>query len=378
MIFITTVQLRYIELAMRAILACIAVLILIAALVLGRESSSIMIALVASAGAAGVIVAAGQTGVTGGAREDAKSSAMFGRLREDKRALERVRQFLNAAGHGFGNVVEPLLARSTADDEAILEQLRAAWQEHHGPTPRETEASRAARARKRVVEAIDYFGPERAKARADTAYRYLDVGAAEGDITGAVVAALRLAPGQATAVDILPPAAAPAGFDAVQIDGETLPFPDASIDLFTMFMSAHHFEKVDAMFGEVARVAKPGARLIMREHGRADPSAALYYDVIHAYYAVVQAAETTPASFAAAYARGTYAHYRTPAEWQRIAAAAGFTRVAHTAPKPDSFDTVRALYVYGAAACAPAAAAADPDGWRQQPPRRRQWPKTPQ
>ena len=87
---------------MRAILACIAVLILIAVLVLGRESSIIMIAIVGVTAVAEVIVAAGQKEVTGGARGDAKSSAMFGRLREDKRAFERVRRFLNAAGHGFG------------------------------------------------------------------------------------------------------------------------------------------------------------------------------------------------------------------------------------------------------------------------------------
>jgi ubiquinone/menaquinone biosynthesis C-methylase UbiE len=295
-----------------------------------------------------MIVGLGVTGVVseaaadrrGGGKE--KPRGMFEQLRADDGALERARRFLNAAGHGFGDVAAPLIV--AADDASMLGQLRAAWRAHHGETPRETEHSRAARAEKRVTEAFEYFGPERCKSQVP-GYRYLDVGAAEGDITGAVAAALRLTPEQAVAVDILPGRSA-AAYTSVQIDGETLPFPDRSFDLISMFMSAHHFEHVTAMFAEAGRVAKPGARLVMREHGRADPSTALYYDFIHAFYAVVQADETTPERFAAAYARGRYAQYRTPDEWRRVAAAAGFRRIAHTAPKPDSFDTVRALYIY--------------------------------
>lgn len=52
------------------------------------------------------------------------------------------------------------------------------------------------------------------------------------------------------------------GFDAafVVAEADALPFEDASFDLVTCRIAAHHFPDAQAFFGEVARVLKPGGR----------------------------------------------------------------------------------------------------------------------
>jgi len=44
---------------------------------------------------------------------------------------------------------------------------------------------------------------------------------------------------------------------------ESLPFPDASFDVVTVRTAPHHFADVRAAIGEMARVAKPGARIVI-------------------------------------------------------------------------------------------------------------------
>lgn len=44
---------------------------------------------------------------------------------------------------------------------------------------------------------------------------------------------------------------------------ESLPFPDASFDIVTVRQAPHHFAGVRAAVGEMARVARPGARVII-------------------------------------------------------------------------------------------------------------------
>jgi ubiquinone/menaquinone biosynthesis C-methylase UbiE len=44
---------------------------------------------------------------------------------------------------------------------------------------------------------------------------------------------------------------------------EALPFPDASFDIVTVRQAPHHFADVRAAIREMARVAKPGARVVM-------------------------------------------------------------------------------------------------------------------
>lgn len=281
---------------------------------------------------------------------------LFQKLRSMPHALTRARGFLNAAGHGFGDVSLPIICEtttiepSTVDDADVLTRLQAAWLIHHGPSPRETTESRIARANTRVKESAKYLDPEIPRALAKD-YIYLDVGSAEGDITAAVVAHLHLPRERAIAVDVIDATSAThLAYRFLRIDGVHIPVEPQTVDLITMFMSAHHFEHADTLFTDVARVALPGARLVMREHSLADAESSTYYDFVHAFYAAVQSAETTPVSFAEAYANGKYANYRSPVEWVRLAERVGFTCVDMTTPKKDSFDSFRMLFIRGDAA----------------------------
>ena len=110
-----------------------------------------------------------------------------------------------------------------------------------------------------------------------------------------------------------------------------LPYTTNSFDLLTMFMSAHHFVDVNAMFRETRRVARPGSFLLMREHGVADVA---YYDIMHALYgctnfaATGAAVETTPDQFMAQYnSPEKYARYHAVDEWIDIAKQHGFVLV---------------------------------------------------
>ena len=153
---------------------------------------------------------------------------------------------------------------------------------------------------------------------------YLDIGCAEGAITKTVVDALKLSPEQAVACDpvVQPPNAA---FTFKHTDGNSLPLKSGSVDVATMFMSAHHFVNPDVMFREAFRVMRPGSALIIREHDCADLSAALFYDVVHVMYACVLTAEMTPEEFTSAYETGTFTAYRSQHAWLQFAAEHGFT-----------------------------------------------------
>jgi SAM-dependent methyltransferase len=272
-----------------------------------------------------------------------------------KSGLQRARNFLEkkalgALGvRGFGMEAVDIMEKGVnekAGDAQILARLRAAWWRHPPKKP----ANQEGRAQARIKEGAAYFEQERAAAKAP-GYRYLDVGCSEGSITAAVVAELGLSPEQAIATDVAfqtsPEGkliASPA-FLFVQVDGSSLPFDDATFDLITMYMSAHHFADARAMFAEAARVAKPGARLILREHGRADPAASLFYDFAHAFYETVAGEESTPEEFAARYARGTYAIYRPLDGWTRLAAVAGFKATDWIPPLKDTFDTLLIRFV---------------------------------
>lgn len=55
------------------------------------------------------------------------------------------------------------------------------------------------------------------------------------------------------------------GIEFVVGDAESLPFPDASFDLVTCRIAAHHFPDVPRFLAEVARVLRPGGRLALQD-----------------------------------------------------------------------------------------------------------------
>jgi ubiquinone/menaquinone biosynthesis C-methylase UbiE len=65
-----------------------------------------------------------------------------------------------------------------------------------------------------------------------------------------------------------------AGIEFMLGDAEALPFPDASFDLVTCRIAAHHFPDVQAFANEVARVLRPGGRLVLQDMVVPDNAAA--------------------------------------------------------------------------------------------------------
>jgi SAM-dependent methyltransferase len=102
----------------------------------------------------------------------------------------------------------------------------------------------------------------------------LDVGAGTG------VLAERISETGATVVCIEPDAAsmraaerrlAGRGAEFITASAERIPLPDASADGAVVSMSAHHWQDRDRGFREIARVLRPGGRLVMAEFRPAGP-----------------------------------------------------------------------------------------------------------
>src|SRR6516165_10982746 len=104
--------------------------------------------------------------------------------------------------------------------------------------------------------------------------RVLDVGAGTG------VLAERISATGAAVVCIDPDAASLAaaekrlagrGAEFIAAPAESIPLPDASVDSAVVSLSAHHWQDRDEGFGEIARVLRPGGRLVLAEFQPAGP-----------------------------------------------------------------------------------------------------------
>lgn len=86
----------------------------------------------------------------------------------------------------------------------------------------------------------------------------------------------------------------------VQGDAEALPFPDASMDLYTIAFGIRNVTRVDAALREAARVLKPGGRFLCLEFSRVrNPALRAAYDAYS--FSVIPAMGGAVAGDAAAY-----------------------------------------------------------------------------
>ncbi len=274
--------------------------------------------------------------------------------------LERVRGFIQAAqprGRRGGAAPAPtattaaalaVMERPGLSDAGVLHELRALLHGARGAPQaccgtRETSRLRDVA---REVEALALTAAERKD------FAYLDIGCSEGHITTAMAQALHLPRDRAHACDVLP--SAPLGpVTFTQSAPTTLPYESSKFDFLSMFMSAHHFTAAATMFDEARRVAREGARLLIREHDSRSEAARLFYDVTHALYACVLGSEQTPEQFVEVYAAGAYATYRSQSEWVELIRGHGFEPcpgflphgpMGRTGPTHDRFDTFYAMF----------------------------------
>lgn len=271
--------------------------------------------------------------VRGGAQTVMRGGTqLFDPMRASK---EFRREILSAIRHQRSRrVLETVIsAHPPVCDAAILARLRAV-----AAPPRAAPASR----RHARAAALDKWpliaermrgASASASASAAAPRTCLDIGCADGSITAAVADKLGLPPDRALACDIVDRVApdARARIQFAQSTATRLPFADASVDLVTMNMVAHHFSDPAAMFREARRVSRAGALLLLREH---DPppgqlaATTKRLNIEHALWACIYNQEQTPEEFLADYrAPGGYAHYRPLAAFVGELAAAGFRLV---------------------------------------------------
>jgi ubiquinone/menaquinone biosynthesis C-methylase UbiE len=135
----------------------------------------------------------------------------------------------------------------------------------------------------------------------------------------------------------------PQGFVFHKVENNKIPVDDASIDLATLLMVAHHFSDADAMLQEIHRILKPGGLLVIREHDisskwKIDP---LFIDIIHMLYDCIINEREDPSVFFKNY----FSYYKRKDEWISIFKKNGLTIVRHQGPaKDDIFRPFYALF----------------------------------
>jgi ubiquinone/menaquinone biosynthesis C-methylase UbiE len=169
--------------------------------------------------------------------------------------------------------------------------------------------------------------------------RILDVGCADGSTLHALKSHYKLDTENVIGVDILD--IVPDGFVFYKVKDDKLPLEDASVDLVTMLMVAHHLTEPNTMLQEIRRVLKPGGSLVIREHDVSSKWAMdpLFLDVTHMLYdCVLKDPRQTPTQWFQDY----FAHYKRKDEWLNIFKRNGLRLVRQQGPSRD--DIFRAFY----------------------------------
>ncbi|WP_054949493.1 class I SAM-dependent methyltransferase [Numidum massiliense] len=100
-----------------------------------------------------------------------------------------------------------------------------------------------------------------------------------------------------------------------QGDAEQLPFPDATFDIVTCRMAAHHFPQVEKAVREISRVLKPGGHFLLVDHYAPEaPLLDRFINTLDKLRDPSHIREYTLSEWRALFATGSFA-YREVAKW---------------------------------------------------------------
>jgi SAM-dependent methyltransferase len=161
---------------------------------------------------------------------------------------------------------------------------------------------------------------------------YLDLGSSDGTITKIVGLGMGFAKDHIQAADVVDYSANAenSGIAFTQIDGHTLPFQDNTFDFVTTFQVLHHMQFLDDMLGELVRVMKNDAVLVIREQdARFEDTDVLavhkeLFDLEHMLYDMVL---NSPRQSYDDFWKGYYSNFHSMTGWHAQLAEYGFKNI---------------------------------------------------
>lgn len=205
------------------------------------------------------------------------------------------------------------MLRSGCDNATLVDDLADSYERVHPRTDSDSSRRATKRSKDRAQDVSRLF-----LQLPRTPESILDVGCGNGSIFRAVGS--RFPTAALLATDLSEPENVE-GFEFRRSTPETIPFEDDSADAALLFMSAHHFEKLDTTLAELKRVLAPGGYVVLRDHDFRSETDHVFMDLVHMFYACIAGDEEEPKEFLQSF----WSNYHSQSEWIRIFEKNGFT-----------------------------------------------------
>jgi demethylmenaquinone methyltransferase/2-methoxy-6-polyprenyl-1,4-benzoquinol methylase len=166
----------------------------------------------------------------------------------------------------------------------------------------------------------------------DIAFRVLDTGGAQTDVTVLDINGDMLAVGRERADNRAAAALAEGRLDFIEANAETLPLPDATFDAYTIAFGIRNVPRIDAALAEAFRVLKRGGRFLCLEFSAVDmPGLDRIYDAYSFNVIPALGRMVTGEAEPYRYLVESIRRFPAPGAFARMIEGAGFRRVTHRA-----------------------------------------------